>query len=175
MRFQIRHLSGSKAGQEEILEGKVITIGRDPSSNLAFDPHQDDRVSTNHAQLLVQDNGQVLNRFLTEMQITAQLEHPNIIPVHDLGLLPNGEVYFTMKRIRGKTLKEVIRAIRKQDKSVKRAFPRVRLVEIFKSICQAVAFAHSRGVLHRDLKPSNVMVGDFGEVLVLDWGVAMVF
>jgi len=113
--------------------------------------------------------------FIREAQITAQLEHPNIIPVHDLGLLPNGEVYFTMKRIRGKTLKEVIRAIRKQDKSVKRAFPRVRLIEIFKSICQAVAFAHSRGVLHRDLKPSNVMVGGFGEVLVLDWGVAMVF
>jgi len=113
--------------------------------------------------------------FIREAQITAQLEHPNIIPVHDLGLLPNGEVYFTMKRIHGRTLKEVIRAIRKQDKSVKRAFPRVRLVEVFKSICQAVAFAHSRGVLHRDLKPSNVMVGDFGEVLVLDWGVAMVF
>lgn len=113
--------------------------------------------------------------FIREAQITAQLEHPNIIPVHDLGLLPNGEVYFTMKRIHGKTLKDVIRSIRKQDKSMRRAFPRVRLVEIFKSICQAVAFAHSRGVLHRDLKPSNVMVGDFGEVLVLDWGVAMVF
>jgi pSer/pThr/pTyr-binding forkhead associated (FHA) protein len=81
MRFQIRHLSGSKAGQEEILEGKVITIGRDPSSNLAFDPHQDDRVSTNHAQLLVQDNGQVLltdlgssnGTFIGEQKVTAPI------------------------------------------------------------------------------------------------------
>lgn len=113
--------------------------------------------------------------FIREAQITAQLEHPNIVPVHDLGVMPNGEVYFTMKRVRGRTLKEVVRGLRHGDAVVGRDFPRVRLLELFKGVCQAVAFAHSRGVLHRDLKPSNVMVGDFGEVLVVDWGVAYVF
>ncbi|MBM4292292.1 MAG: hypothetical protein FJ138_13355 [Deltaproteobacteria bacterium] len=113
--------------------------------------------------------------FIREAQITAQLEHPNIVPVHDLGLMPNGEVYFTMKRVRGHTLKEVVRGLRHGDALTLKDFPRVRLMELFKGVCQAVAFAHSRGVLHRDLKPSNVMVGDFGEVLVVDWGVAYVF
>jgi eukaryotic-like serine/threonine-protein kinase len=117
----------------------------------------------------------VMLNFIREAQITAQLEHPHIVPVHDLGLLPNGEVYFTMKRIRGYTLKELIRGLRKNNLVLKEKYPRVKLLEIFIKTCQAIAFAHNRGVLHRDLKPSNVMVGDFGEVLVLDWGVAKVF
>ena len=117
----------------------------------------------------------VMFNFIREAQITAQLEHPNIVPVHDLGILDNGEIYFTMKRIRGRTLKEVLRAIRHGDSKTAKSYTRVRLLEVLKSVCQAVAFAHSRGVLHRDLKPSNVMVGDYGEVLVLDWGIAKVF
>ena len=116
----------------------------------------------------------VLN-FIREAQITAQLEHPNIVPVHDLGILETGEVYFTMKRVRGQTLKEILRAIRRGDQETAKAFPRTRLLEVLKSVCHAIAFAHSRGVLHRDLKPSNIMVGDYGEVLVLDWGIAKIF
>ena len=123
----------------------------------------------------VEATQKVMLNFIREAQITAQLEHPNIVPVHDLGLRANGEVFFTMKRIRGQTLKEIVRSLRREDPVVTKNFPRVKLLEIFKSICFAAAFAHSRGVLHRDLKPSNVMVGDFGEVLVLDWGIALVF
>lgn len=116
----------------------------------------------------------VLN-FIREAQITAQLEHPNIVPVHDLGIRENGEVYFTMKRIKGRTLKEILREIRLGNGETAKQFNRVKLLEVLKSVCQAIAFAHSRGVLHRDLKPSNVMVGDYGEVVVLDWGIAKVF
>ncbi len=117
----------------------------------------------------------VILNFIREAQITAQLEHPNIVPVHDLGIRENGEVYFTMKRIKGRTLKEILREIRLGNPETAKAFNRVKLLEILKSVCQAIAFAHSRGVLHRDLKPSNVMVGDYGEVVVLDWGIAKVF
>ena len=117
----------------------------------------------------------VILNFIREAQITAQLEHPNIVPVHDLGIRENGEVYFTMKRIRGQTLKEILRAIRLGDLEKAKKYNRIKLLEILKAVCQALAFAHSRGVLHRDLKPSNVMVGDYGEVVVLDWGIAKVF
>lgn len=123
----------------------------------------------------VEASEKVTLNFIREAQITAQLEHPNIVPVHDLGIRENGEVYFTMKRIKGQTLKEILRQIRLGDREVAQAFPRVRLLEILKSVCQAIAFAHSRGVLHRDLKPSNVMIGPYGEVVVLDWGIAKVF
>jgi eukaryotic-like serine/threonine-protein kinase len=117
----------------------------------------------------------VILNFIREAQITAQLEHPNIVPVHDLGIRETGEVYFTMKRIKGRTLKEILREIRLGNTDTAKDFNRIRLLEVLKSVCQAIAFAHSRGVLHRDLKPSNIMVGDYGEVVVLDWGIAKVF
>ena len=79
-----------------------------------------------------------------------------------------------MKRIQGRTLKDVLRKLRKGDEHVEREFGRTRLINIFQSVCMAIAFAHSRGVLHRDIKPSNVMIGEYGETLVLDWGVAKV-
>ena len=116
----------------------------------------------------------VMLNFIREAKITAQLEHPNIIPIHDLSVLAHGEVIFTMKRIRGQTLKEIIRALRQGDFETKKRYKRIQLLDVFKKVCQAVDFAHSRGVLHRDLKPSNIMVGEYGEVLVLDWGIAKV-
>ncbi|MGE0430654.1 MAG: protein kinase [Planctomycetota bacterium] len=113
--------------------------------------------------------------FIDEAQITGQLEHPNIVPVHELGFDQAGAPYLTMKRIRGRDLHVVIRetmaelARRPGDPWITRGR---RLLEIFVKVCDAVAYAHSRGVIHRDLKPANVMVGDFGEVLVVDWGLA---
>jgi serine/threonine protein kinase/formylglycine-generating enzyme required for sulfatase activity len=113
-------------------------------------------------------------RFTEEAQITGQLEHPNIVPVHDLGLDDEGQLYFTMKRVGGRTLRDVIKALRRGDGVMAAAFPLHRLLEGFKLICLALAYAHSRGVIHRDLKPSNIMFGDFGEVLVMDWGLAKI-
>jgi serine/threonine protein kinase len=101
-------------------------------------------------------------RLRQEARILAQLEHPGLVPVHDVGVLPDGRVFYAMKRVRGRRLDEHLRDAR--------ALPeRLRL---FERICLTVAFAHAQGVIHRDLKPANVMVGPFGEVLVLDWGVA---
>jgi serine/threonine protein kinase len=113
-----------------------------------------------------------LERFVEEAQITGQLEHPNIVPVHELGVNGEGRAYFTMILVRGETLEEVLDAIAEGDRERIGRFPLPSLLEVFLKVCDAVAFAHSRGVIHRDLKPENVMVGRFGEVLVMDWGLS---
>jgi len=127
---------------------------------------------------LAQDVGMV-RRFMHEAQVVAQLAHPAIVPVHDLGQLADGRWYLTMKEVQGRTLREVIAAVhaaRKGGAFVPTAdgWTLRRLLDAFGTVCEAVGFAHSRGVLHRDLKPDNVMVGDYGEVYVLDWGLAKV-
>jgi serine/threonine-protein kinase len=113
-------------------------------------------------------------RFVREALVQGQLEHPSIVPVYDLGTRPDGTAFFTMKRVRGLTLAQVIERLRNDEPSTVRAYSRRRLLTAMSSVCLAVSFAHSRGVVHRDLKPDNVMLGDFGEVYVLDWGVARV-
>ena len=113
-----------------------------------------------------------LERFVREARVQGQLQHPSIVPVHELGLGPDGLPYFTMKRVRGVTLSDVILALGRADPDAKERHSRRRLLTAFQSVCQAVEFAHTQGVLHRDLKPANVMLGDFGEVYVLDWGLA---
>ncbi|MCC6142787.1 MAG: protein kinase, partial [Candidatus Hydrogenedentes bacterium] len=104
-------------------------------------------------------------RFLQEARITGQLEHPSIVPVYELGNRLDGTLYYTMKLVRGKTLARAIRDARTLEQ-------RLDLLSHFIDLCQAIAYAHSRGVVHRDIKPGNVMVGDFGETVVLDWGLA---
>ena len=109
----------------------------------------------------------VEQRFLREARITGQLEHPGIAPVHDLGRRLDGSVYYVQKLVRGRTLRDALRECKTpQD--------RLRLLPHFVDICQAMAYAHGRGVIHRDLKPENIMVGAFGETVVLDWGLAKV-
>lgn len=115
-------------------------------------------------------------RFAREARLTALLEHPNIVPVHDFGEMPGEggkrELFLCMKRIRGRDLGEVLKSLAKGDAAEKTAWSRVKLLGVFQGICLGVAYAHSKGIIHRDLKPSNVMIGDFGEVLVVDWGLA---
>lgn len=120
------------------------------------------------------DRKDLVERFLEEAQITGQLEHPNIVPVHEIGVDGRGNLYFTMKLVEGEELSSIIKRLRKNDPSAQQAFPVSRLVDIFIKVCEGVAFAHSRGVIHRDLKPANIMVGRFGEVQIMDWGVAKI-
>ncbi|MBN1268165.1 MAG: protein kinase [Kiritimatiellae bacterium] len=115
-----------------------------------------------------------LLRFIEEAQINSQLEHPNIVPVHELGLDADGNVFYTMKYVRGITLTEILLSIREGDQAIIDQYPLARLLNIFQKACDAVAFAHSRGVIHRDLKPDNIMIGDYGEVQVMDWGLAKI-
>jgi serine/threonine protein kinase len=103
-----------------------------------------------------------LARMRNEARVLARLEHPGLVPVHDLGTLPDGRLFYVMRLVRGRRLDEHAR----QERSLP------ALLRLFERVCEAVAFAHAHGVLHRDLKPANVMVGPFGAVLVLDWGLA---
>ena len=122
------------------------------------------------AKSTVMKSSYSLSRFIREAQMTAQLQHPGILPVHEIGNLDDGRVFFTMQEVRGQTLSQVIKAYHKASDD----FTLRRLMEIIRKACEAVGYAHSRGVVHRDLKPANIMVGEHGEVLVVDWGLAKV-
>ncbi|MEM7305469.1 MAG: serine/threonine-protein kinase [Planctomycetota bacterium] len=111
-----------------------------------------------------------VSRFLEEAQVTGQLDHPGIVPVHELGLDDGGQLFFTMRLVRGRDLEQVLRAFDRGDEE----WTVNRLLRVLLRVCEAMAFAHSKGVVHRDLKPANVMVGRFGEVYVMDWGLARV-
>jgi eukaryotic-like serine/threonine-protein kinase len=128
----------------------------------------EDRVLARRVALKILDvpdfSGHLAGRLLREARILGRLEHPGIVPVHDAGTLSDGRVFYAMKFVEGRRL----------DRLVERVDSIPDRLRIFQRICDAAAFAHSRGVLHRDLKPQNVMVGSFGEVLVMDWGVAKI-
>jgi formylglycine-generating enzyme required for sulfatase activity/serine/threonine protein kinase len=110
----------------------------------------------------------VLSRFIEEAQITGQLDHPGIVPVHEIGLDPEGRVYFTMQLVAGRDLEHVFELVRTGEEG----WSLTRAVGVMLKVCEAMAYAHEKGVVHRDLKPANVMVGRFGEVYVMDWGLA---
>lgn len=111
-------------------------------------------------------------RFLREAEVLALLAHPNIVPIHDIIWEQGMPLFYTMKRVNGRTLQAILRDLREADPAALRDFTLDRLLLIFRKVCDALAFAHSKGVIHRDLKPDNIMIGEFGEVLVMDWGIA---
>src|SRR5262249_16600137 len=116
-------------------------------------------------------------RFFREAEITGGLEHPGIVPVYGLGHYDDGRPYYAMRFIRGDSLKEAIDQFhrgRAAGGAGRRSLELQKLLRRFLDVCNAVAYAHSRGVLHRDLKPGNIMVGQYGETLVVDWGLAKV-
>jgi serine/threonine protein kinase len=108
--------------------------------------------------------GELASRLMREARVLARLEHPGIVPVHDVGTLVDGRVFYTMKFVEGQRLDEYLLTVESLPDRLR----------IFLRVCDPVAFAHARGVLHRDIKPANIMVGSFGEVLVMDWGLAKI-
>ena len=144
----------ARGGMGVILKGHDTDLGRDVAVKVL-----DKRLA---------EREDVVQRFVEEAQIGGQLQHPGIVPVYELGLMADERPYFTMKLVKGRTLATLLTE-RETPSSNRR-----RLIDIFESICQTLAYAHSRGVIHRDLKPANIMVGAFGEVQVVDWGLAKV-
>ncbi len=144
----------------EIARGGMGVVLRGRDEELARD------VAVKVLRSELRDDETIVRRFVEEAQIAGQLQHPGIVPIYELGKTADDRPYFAMKWIRGRTLAELL-AERSSS-----ADDRHRFIAIFEHICQAIAYAHSRRVVHRDLKPSNVMIGSFGEVQVLDWGIA---
>ena len=164
IRYEKKKLLG-RGASGEVWRVYDRTLGRTVAMKIAH-PH------------VVEDDHSLL-RFLEEAQVLAQLGHPSILPVFDIGALESGHLYFTMTEIEGESLAERIQEVHQELESLgvrpgDGKWNLFRLVALFADVCNAVAYAHERGVIHRDLKPSNIMVGAFGEVLVVDWGLAKV-
>jgi serine/threonine-protein kinase len=144
----------ARGGMGAVLKGRDTDLGRDLAVKVLLESHE--------------DNPEMLRRFVEEAQIGGQLQHPGIVPVYELGTFADRRPYFSMKLVKGRTMAALL-----QERTNPRAeLP--RFLSIFEAVCQTVAYAHARGVIHRDLKPSNVMVGSFGEVQVMDLGLAKV-
>ncbi len=113
-------------------------------------------------------------QFFREAKILAALAHPNIVPIHNLGVDAEGRPFYSMKLIQGRTLQWILKQLAAAAPGAALVYTRAHLLDVFRKVCDAVSFAHSKGYLHRDLKPENIMVGEFGEVLVMDWGLAKI-
>jgi serine/threonine-protein kinase len=144
----------ARGGMGVVLRGRDPNLGRDLALKLLLDRHR--------------GRSDLVERFIEEAQICGQLQHPGVVPVYELGTLRDRRPFFTMKLVKGRTLA----ALLSERASTTDDLP--RFLSTFEAVCQTVAYAHARGVIHRDLKPSNVMVGSFGEVQVMDWGLAKV-
>ncbi len=148
----------ARGGMGAILNAREATIERVVAMKVVLDTN----------------NPTALSRFVTEAKVTGQLEHPNIVPVHELGVDEKQQVFYTMKFVKGVTLRQILEQLAKGDAATIKEHSLAALLTILQKVCDAMAFAHSKGVIHRDLKPENIMIGKFGEVLVMDWGLAKI-
>jgi serine/threonine protein kinase len=146
----------ARGGMGTILEAREADIRRTVAMKVMLDRHSPDDVA----------------RFINEARVTGQLEHPNIVPVHEAGVDESGKLFYTMKYVRGITLWNVLGLLAAGDAAMVKKYRLPALLTIFQKVCDAIAFAHSKRVIHRDIKSDNVMLGDYGEVLVMDWGLS---
>ena len=158
-------LKRPRRGGERYVEGEELARGGMGSIVRAHDDDLDRDVAM---KVMLGRGSRQVARFLEEARVTGHLEHPGVVPVHELGVDERGRVFFTMRLIEGRDLREIIRLVRARAEG----WTLTRALEVLLKVCDTVAYAHSRGVVHRDIKPANVRVGSFGEVYVMDWGLA---
>jgi serine/threonine-protein kinase len=144
----------ARGGMGAVLKGRDTDLGRDIAVKVLLEGHL--------------GKPELTLRFVEEAQISGQLQHPGVVPIYEMGVFADGRPYFTMKLVKGQTLAKLLDERKEPQQN------RAPLLKVFEQVCQTLAYAHARGVIHRDVKPSNVMVGHFGEVLVMDWGLAKV-
>ncbi len=162
------------AGSNKYCDFEDLTAGGTATLQTCFDQnlHRFVVYKTLHEDL--RDDETETKRFLREARVTSMIAHPGTVPVYELGRDVSGALYFTMKRLQGRNLRNVIEHLSAKDRDVAEEYPLPSLIDVLISVCQTVAYAHTQGVIHRDLKPANVLIGAFGEVTVLDWGLAKV-
>jgi len=143
---------------------------------LALDPVCERHVALKRIRPELQANKIIQRRFLREAKVASSLAHPSIIPILEIQMGPGSDIYYTMPYIEGETLRQILRTTREQEKAGQSNHPIGKsipaLSRIFLQVCEAVAYTHSKGILHRDLKPENIIIGKYGEVMILDWGIA---
>lgn len=159
-------------GVENYQLGPEISTGGMGSVLEAKDGKLDRTVAIKVMLLEANADERMRQRFIREAQVLAMLAHPNIVPIYDIVWEDGMPLFYSMKLVMGRTLQAILTDLRHEVPEVLHDFPLTRLLDIFRKACDAIAFAHSKGVLHRDLKPDNIMVGEFGEVMVMDWGLA---
>jgi serine/threonine protein kinase/formylglycine-generating enzyme required for sulfatase activity len=152
----------------------TLGVGGNGTVHACIDPHLGREVALKVLHPKMREDMKAQRRFIREAHIMALIEHPNVLPLHEMGKREDGTVYFTMKRIRGESLHDIINGLKVGDPVYRENYPLRRMIDIFKHVCNAVAFAHSRHIIHRDLKPENIFIGSFGQVQVCDWGLARV-
>ena len=166
IQYDLSEKSDRYTENEKISEGGVKKIIR------VID-HKADRPVAK-AVLLKESGKEGIEEFLREARLTSSLQHPNIIPIYDMGLEEDGSPYFTMEHLTGDTLGYIIKKLATGDEGYKRQYSRSALLDIFSRICDAVAYAHSRNIIHLDLKPENIHINSFGQVHVCDWGLGKI-
>ena len=157
IRYELAHRLG-EGGVGEVIKARDNDIDRDVAIKRLRA-----QMKVSHATVL---------RFAEEVRTVGKLEHPNIVPIHDVGVHPNGEYFFVMKYVNGETLESIIDKLAADNAEYHARYPFERRVELMMGVLEAVAYAHSKKLIHRDIKPANVMVGPYGEVVVMDWGLA---
>ena len=160
------------AGYERYQDLQLLGVGGIGRVSSCFDPTLDRRVALKVLQSRFQNDQRSRRQFVHEARAMARLEHPNITPVYELGELDDRTPYFTMKEVHGISLLDVLTGLKGADAEVSQRYQLHVLVEIFQRVCEAVGYAHSHGVMHCDLKPENILIGGFGEVQLMDWGLA---
>jgi len=165
--------------EEKYVQQGIIAVGGMGEIHQVFDFSLNRALAMKVIHTSLHSNQSIVMRFIEEAQVVAQLQHPNIVPIHEIGVLEDGRQYFTMKKIEGESfdqrIVDVHRAVRENEWfPTEDGWSLRRLLSTFLEICDAISYAHSKGVIHRDIKPDNIMIGAFGEVLVLDWGIAKI-
>jgi len=155
-----------------LVESEVLGIGGMGVVHAARDEYLGREVAVKRLRPEREAQRGARERFVAEAQIASQLEHPGIVPVYQAGIDEQGRPFYAMRRVKGVSLAEVLHKLSEEDPDTVARYPLGTLLNVFQKVCDAVAYAHSRGVIHRDLKPENIMLGEFGEVLVMDWGLA---
>ena len=153
-------------------EGQVLGVGGMGKVSLAHDARIGREVALKELRADRDMGPEERARFLREARVQGQLEHPSIVPVYDIDRRPDGTTFFTMRRVLGRTLFTILEDLRRGDPAATARYTQRELLTAFATICLTIDYAHTRGVIHRDLKPANLMLGDFAEVYVLDWGLA---